>query len=171
MATLRGSYRQEDYRKTVVARHGLAAIAGVATEAALTYPLDTLKTLLQVSLISTFPIQMHMEFDLIWFFDFVFPFFCVFFFASVFGMCCAANCLLQNLFGGGLESCDVLHTVRYWRLASFRIWRKSDSSLFTGLQFSEIYLAQLCMSRLIHSGSEGNFSVRSEHPLFYLALR
>ena len=47
----------------MVARHGLAAIAGVATEAALTYPLDTLKTLLQVSLISTFPIQMHMEFD------------------------------------------------------------------------------------------------------------
>jgi len=32
-----------------VARHGLAAIAAVATEAALTYPLDTLKTLLQVS--------------------------------------------------------------------------------------------------------------------------
>ena len=55
----------------MVARHGLAAVAGVATEAALTYPLDTLKTLLQVSLISTFPIQMHMEFD----FDFFSPFF------------------------------------------------------------------------------------------------
>ena len=169
MATLKGSYRQEDYRKTVVARHGLAAIAGVATEAALTYPLDTLKTLLQVSLISTFPIQMHMEFDFLifWFF----PFFSLSFCASVFGMCCAANCLLQSLFGWGLNSCNVLYTVCCWRLASFRIGRKSDSSLFTGLQSSGIYLAQICMSRLIHSGSEGNFSVGSEHPLFYLELR
>ena len=105
-----------------------------------------------------------------WFFDF-FPFFSLSFFASVFGMCCAANCLLQSLFGWGLNSCNVLHTVCCWRLASFRIGRKSDSSLFTGLQSSGIYLAQICMSRLIHSGSEGNFSVGSEHPLFYLELR
>lgn len=49
MAMRRKLKQPEDHRRTLVARHGLAAIAAVAAEAAVSYPLDTLKSLKQVS--------------------------------------------------------------------------------------------------------------------------
>lgn len=48
MAMRRKLKQPEDHRRTLVARHGLAAIAAVAAEAAVSYPLDTLKSLKQV---------------------------------------------------------------------------------------------------------------------------
>ncbi|CAK9214675.1 unnamed protein product [Sphagnum troendelagicum] len=42
-------YKLEDYRNALVARQGLAAAAAIASEAAVSYPLDTVKALVQVS--------------------------------------------------------------------------------------------------------------------------
>jgi hypothetical protein len=41
-------YKLEDYRNALVARQGLAAAAAIASEAAVSYPLDTVKALVQV---------------------------------------------------------------------------------------------------------------------------
>lgn len=45
---MRRKFKQEDHRRALVARHGLAATAAVAAEAAISYPLETLKALKQV---------------------------------------------------------------------------------------------------------------------------
>lgn len=54
----------EDFsRETIFARHAAAAGLGVAIEAALTCPLDTVKTLLQVCIHKWICLHLLLEFD------------------------------------------------------------------------------------------------------------